>query len=633
MFIKNLQDFSLAAICVGVLIFLSQICGKRLVNLAKFPLQSRLENFLVSQALGLSVISYSIFFLGLIGAIKRVNFIIIFLLVIPVLFLAEIKDVFAKIKDTLRLQLTLWFNNKSFLAKIALILLSLFILLNFLNCLLPPIERDAMTYHLKMPQEYIKTGYVTPEPHNIFSYFPQLVEMLYTFGLIFSNDYSSHLIHFYFGLLIALTIFSLVRRISNTETALFSALIFYSLPVVSQLSGWAYVDLALCFFSILSLYFFVPDLENIDRRLLKLSAILLGLAFAVKYLTLLHLYAMAVLVMIRFAKIKPTERTSFIKEIFYFLVLVMLVAMPWYLRNILVTRNPFYPFLYSLFKGPFWDMERAKLYDIFLSNYGMGRSFLDYLLLPWRMAVRGGLDGPFDAEIGITFLVFTPLLIFFRPKNKTANYLLIYSAVFFFAWTTLSQQSRFLLPALATLSICLYAIFDCPLKEKVINKNSLRLLAIALISYNLFLSWQQFQKNKPFQFIMGKTSRQQYLIANLKDYPAVDYINTQLPKDSKTYMVGIGNIGYYCQKPFIQESIFDYIFKKMLTESLSEKGILLWFKNQGVSHILINELSATQYIYPDLGYLQLTIYKQFRRNHFKVIYANNILFLYEITNG
>jgi hypothetical protein len=357
------------------------------------------------------------------------------------------------------------------------------------------------------------------------------------------------------------------------------------------------------------------------RQSLKLSAILLGLAFSVKYLAFLSLYAVIILFMIHLAKIKTSQRFWFIKQIIYFLVMLVIAALPWYLRNTLVTGNPFYPFFYSVFKGPYWDIERAKLYDIFLSVYGMGRSLTDYLLLPWRMTVYGGVDGPFDAQIGIVYILLTPLLIFFRSRHKSINYMLIYSAVFFFAWATLSQQGRFLLPVFAALSICFYAI---------INKRSMRLLVITLIIYNLFLSWQQFQKYKPFEFISGKTSHQQYLMKYLKDYPAINYINTHLSPNSKTYMVGIGNIGYYCQRPFMQESVFDYTFKKILMESSNQNQILDWLKNQGISHILINELSTAQYIYPDLGQIQLNIYKQFRQSHLKPIYTNGILFLYEI---
>ncbi|MDD5292201.1 MAG: glycosyltransferase family 39 protein [Candidatus Omnitrophica bacterium] len=631
MFIKNIQDFLLATICLAILTLLSQILGKRLINLAKLQLQPRLENFLVSQALGLSVISYMVFFLGLIGAVKRINFIIIFWVILPLLCSPEIKNSLSGLKHNLQnLKLYLWFKNKRLLSKIALALFALFVLGNFLNCFTPPIERDAMTYHLRMPQSYIKTGHVSPEPNNIFSYFPQLTEMLYTFGLMFSNDYSSHLIHFYFGILAALTIFLFVRRISNTETALFSALAFYSLPIVSQLSTWAYVDLALCFFTMLALYFFSRAIEDTNWRLLKLSAVLFGFAFSVKYLSFISLYIILIISMIHFIRIKSGKRATFIKEILYFSIILIIVALPWYLRNILVTGNPVYPLFYSIFKGPHWDMERARLYDILLGLYGMGRSLMDYMLLPWRMAVYGGLDGPFDAQIGLTYIVLAPLLIFFRPRHKSANYILIYSAIFFFIWTTLSQQSRFLLPAFAALSICLYAVFDCAFKGSVINRRSILILAIGLMSYNLILSWQYFQKHKPLEFIIGKTSRQQYLMKYLKDYPAINYMNNNLSDESKTYMVSIGNIGYYCRKGFIQESVFDYTFEKVVKEAVSPQEIFLWLKNQGASHILINEVTASRYLYSDLGWPQLNTYDAFRKTHLSLIYTNGVLFLYQI---
>jgi len=631
MLTRNLQDFILAIIWAGILVFFSQISGKRLASLGKFSLSSKLENFLVAQALGLSLISYSIFFLGLVGAVKRAYFITIYVIILPFSCSPEIKNSLSGLKHSLQnLKLSIWFKNKKLLSKIALVLFILFIAGNFINCFSPPIERDAMTYHLKMPQSYIKTGSVSPEPNNFFSYFPQLVEMLYTFGLMFSNDYSSHLIHFYFGILAALAIFLFVRRISNSEAALFSALAFYSLPLVSQLSTWAYVDLALCFFTALALYFFLRALEDANWALLKLSAVLFGFAFSIKYLASISLYIVLIISMLHFLNTKSEKRAAFIKEIIYFLIILTVVALPWYLRNALLTGNPIYPFFYSIFKGPYWDMERAKLYSILLGLYGMGRSLLDYIMLPWRMAVYGGLDGPFDAEIGLTYLVLAPLLVFFKPRHKSANCLLIYGAAFFLMWTTLSQQVRFLLPAFAALSICLYSVFECAFKGSIVNRRSILILAIGLISYNLILSWQCFQKQKPLEFIIGKTSRQQYLIKYLKDYPAINYMNNNLSDKSKTYMVSIGNVGYYCQKDFIQESVFDYSFVKILKEAGSPQEILSWLKNQGASHVLINEVTASRYIYSDLELPQLQTYNTFRKNHLSLIYTNGILFLYQI---
>ena len=127
MFIENILDFLLATLCLAILALFSQTLGKRLIGLAKFQLQSRLENFLVSQALGLATISYTVFFLGLIGAVKRVNFIIIFLIVLPLLCLPQLKKLLSNIQHVLgNLKLFSWSKNKSLLAKIALILLGLF---------------------------------------------------------------------------------------------------------------------------------------------------------------------------------------------------------------------------------------------------------------------------------------------------------------------------------------------------------------------------------------------------------------------------------------------------------------------------------------------------------------------------
>lgn len=628
---RNLLHILLAGICVSFLLFLSQITGRRLIQLGKFSFQSKLERFIISQAFGLAALAYSIFILGLIGGIQHIIFITLYIIVLPLVFLSDIKTICSKIKyEFLHLKLFSWIKNIPLLSKVALILLVTFVAINFINTLMPPIGRDAMTYHLKMPQYYIQTRYVQPEPPNIHSYFPALVEMLYTFGLILSNDYSSHLIHFYFGILAALTIFMFARRISNIGAALFCALTFYSMPLVSQLSSWAYVDLALCFFTLLAIGFFSFALEDINPKLIKLSAILFGIALGIKYLTLISLYIIIIIFLIRWIKTPSLKRPFLLRQSMYFFTICAVVALPYYVRNILITGNPVYPFFYSIFGGPHWDTQRAILYNIFLRVYGMGYSIIDYLLLPWRMVVYAGLDGPFDGEIGALYLTLAPLLIWFRPKHKSAKYMLMYIILSFFAWANTSQQVRFLLPALGALSICLYAPFECPLKGKIINRCSIRLIAIGLILYNLSFVVLQFQKYQPLAFVSGKINREEFLKKHLRDYEPIQYMNTHLSSNSKTYMVAISNIGYYCKKPFVQESIFDYTFRNIISESTSPQQIASWLRKQGITHLLINEDTAIQYIYPDLDTLHLKRYNIFHNNYLDPVYNNGIVFLYQI---
>jgi len=503
-----------------------------------------------------------------------------------------------------------------------------------INSLTPPIGRDAVMYHLKMPQHYIQTKYVYPELTNFYSFFPPLIEMLYTFTLMLSNDYSSHLLHFYFGILAALTIFAFVRRISDLDIAIFTALIFYSLPIVSQLSSWAYVDLALCFYTILSVCFLSKALaqENINTPLIKLSAILLGLALGIKYFTLLSLYLIVILFLIKYINIQKTKRPFLLRQGLIFVVLSALIASPWYLRNIFMTGNPFYPFFYSLFGGPYWSLEQAKLYEFWLRhNFSMGHSIIDYLLIPWRLAVYGTFDGPFDGKIGPIYLTLTPLIILFKPRHKFAKYLLMYSALFFFCWINISQQARFLLPALAILTICLYAIFELDFKGTIVNHHSIRLLTIGLVIYNLLFVFEQFKRYQPLAFITGKINREEFLLNHLRNYRPIQYINKNLSQNSKILMVAMGNVGYYCKKPFIQETLFeDYTFRKIMTSSKSPEQILSWFKKQGATHFLINEVTASKFIYTDLDPLHLNIYSMFRNKYLRIGYADAYVVLYKI---
>ena len=632
--LQNIYPFILAISCVTFLTFLSYTIGKKIIKIGKFALQSNLEEFLLAEAFGLSVIAYSVFLLGLAGGIHLINFVVLYIIILPLLLGPDIKNACIEVKKNITsFKPSSRNERKPLMFKILLFLLIALMAVNLLNALTPPIGRDALKYHLLMPQYYIQTGYVHPEPTNFYSYFPELVEMLYTFGLILSNDYSSHILHFYFGILAMLVIFSFVRRISGAGTALLCALTFYSMPIVSQLSSWAYVDLGLCFFTLLALSFFSYALEKMDSLLVILSASLFGLALGIKYLALISLYAAAILFPIRYLDSEePSKRLPILRLGICFFIISAIPALPWLLRNVFLTGNPVYPFFYSIFGGPNWDAPRAAMYDIVThKSYGMGNSPVDFLLLPWRLVVYGADEAPFDGSIGPLYLVITPLILFFRPKHKPTTYVLIYAACFFFVWANLSQQVRFLLPGLGALSMCLYSVFDCEFKRVMVNRYTIRILTIGLLIINSSYPLEQFQRYQPLAFITGKVNREEFLMRHLKNYPPIQYINTHLPSGSKTYMLFVGNIGYYCKRSFIQESVFeDYTFKNVLTSAASAQGIAAWLNKQAVSHLLIDEAMATQYLYPDLGPEHLSIYNGFRDKYMRPVYHFKNLILYRL---
>ena len=110
-------------------------------------------------------------------------------------------------------------------------LLIIFILTILLMCSVPPVSRDALTHHLAVPKLYITHGEIHEIPNIVFSYYPQLLDLVYCIPLIFNNDIFPKYIHFLFALLTAFLIYQYIKKKIGHFQALISTLFFISLPV------------------------------------------------------------------------------------------------------------------------------------------------------------------------------------------------------------------------------------------------------------------------------------------------------------------------------------------------------------------------------------------------------------------
>jgi len=247
------------------------------------------------------------------------------------------------------------------------------------------------------------------------------------------------------------------------------------------------------------------------------------------------------------------------------------------------------------------------------------------------LAAYNGGGITFDGRVGMAYLAFTPFLLWFRPLNRVAGYILIYCAGFFLIWANLSQQTRFLLPALACLSICLYPIFNCTARGKLVNRNLFCVFCLIIAAINLISPVQQAKKYQPIAFIAGEVNQDEFLAKHIRNYRSVQYINTHLPEDAKTYLVFIGNVGYYLDRPAIQESVFeDYSFKKAIIAAKAPEDILIWFQKQGATHLLIDENMANRFLYSDITPEQLEIYKTFHKKNLQIVHREREVYLYQL---
>jgi len=79
-------------------------------------------------------------------------------------------------------------------------------------CVVPPTARDELTHHLAMPRLYARAGRIIEVPMAPYSYYPMLLDMLYTPWVNWGYDSVPKLIHGFYGILTGLLLHAYLSR-------------------------------------------------------------------------------------------------------------------------------------------------------------------------------------------------------------------------------------------------------------------------------------------------------------------------------------------------------------------------------------------------------------------------------------
>jgi hypothetical protein len=576
--------------------------------------------------LGLAVISYFIFFLGIFKLLNSPVILFSSLLIFLPLFFANLKNY----KSTLRRTARYFYQqicSMPMFDKFIFSVLSVYFVLLFLNTLTPPTCRDSLTYHLYLPKIWLKEQRIFSLPENIYSFFPHFWEMLYAYALLLGGDIGAKLLHlftiFLSARLIARIIKLLYPRIER-RYILLSILVFVSTPTIGKIATWAYVDLAQTYYLLLSFYFLFLFLRGERKITFYLSAIFLGCALAIKYLSLVWLLFLPFLILEKKIEEKKGKEALFL--IGAYVTTALSCALPYYLKNYFDTGNPFYPFFYGIFGGRFLDAGKSVLLDGYFKSFGYGNGLGDLLFLPIRLAFFSRFENhqKFDGEIGIIYLLLAVIFICKYKKIDLWKSLIYLPFIGVLLWFAASQQVRFLIPLLAVFII----IAIGPLGR--VNKFYLNLVLAIISALYLYYPTRQFIEARPYNFILNRESRPAYLVRSYPIvYPLIEKINRYVPRDSKIMLLMTGQIAYLFQRDVYQEVIFeDYSLRKALRKGVGET--MGFFKNNRITFILINESAVAGYFDEYAGKQVIFNYLELRRKYLKPVYRQNGFGVYEI---
>jgi 4-amino-4-deoxy-L-arabinose transferase-like glycosyltransferase len=416
-----------------------------------------------------------------------------------------------------------------------------------------PNDWDSVAYHLAIPKLYLTGGQIAPIPFIHHSNFPSVVDLSFIWGLLVGGQAAAKAIILAYTAFGVLALGGVTRFIYGREAGLWAMVGFATVPVVLWESGTAYIDVAHGLFAGLGIVLALLGLQSNEKDKFGLSGLFLGLACASKYTGLQTLgvvvLILGVALLIRKKSLAPLGAV---------LGLSVAIAFPWYVKNVLWTGNPTYPFFYEVFHGRNWDQRRADIYaeeqrsfGVGLSKEGrawpkLGQAVFGLAYQPGRYVNPGqalGLGSPLGA---VGLVVFAGLLFWVlavRPPPFEAT-VVIALALSLLLWFALSQQSRYI----ATLAVPACMLAGGAIARRGVGAVFVGAAVVIQAGVTLYLD-KTYVFDSASQVALHKVEEHDFLKASFGSYQdAVDKMN-ELPVTSKVALYD-QVFGFYLDVPY-----------------------------------------------------------------------------------
>lgn len=514
------------------------------------------------------------------------------------------------------------------------LLITPFVLSMFLGSMLPSVDFDVLEYHFGGPKEYYQQGYIGFLPHNVYTSFPFLTEMLTLLAMTLKADWyfgaqAGKLVLMSFSVFTALGVFAAARRWFGSEAGWLAATIYLTTPWVYRISIIALTEGALSFYLMASLLALIltiqilksfhlrstESLPNIDlkdvgtqkNRLRSLygftclTGLLCGSAMACKYPGVLSAVIPLGLALLGFSwfllKHNRQQRISITLKLAGIFTLGTILAIgPWLLKNLWETGNPVYPLLYSVFGGV---------------------DLTEQLNIKWKGGHSPDTYNPIDLGkklIDVTLksdwlspLLFSlaPLAFLKRQHRRLIYWLWIYVGFLFLSWWVFTHRiDRFWVPMIPVVSVL--AGIGATWSSKWIWKTVISIVFVATFLFNLCIATSGLGGNNAY---LDDLNYARKFTTNLTG-PEILQLN-QMNLGPKQVVLSVGDAEFFnAEFPVIYNTVFDHsIFKQWTAETASDipdkllsmkpaSEIRKKFKAEHIAYVYVNWAEVLRYRKP-----------------------------------
>jgi hypothetical protein len=427
----------------------------------------------------------------------------------------------------------------------------------------PATNWDAATAHLAVPAAYVRADHIRLLEGNVYSAYPQLLHTVMAVLLAFGRERDLSMLIWFMCTYACLAVYALAARLGGREAGLVAAAMFSTAPIYAAQAGTVAIDVPFTGFIASALLALVIWDETKRLRFLAIAGAIAGAACGIR-----HTGYLAVALMFAWVAIQGKDHRA--KWAAAFAVSAVAASAPWWLRSWILAGNPVYPLLPSVFgTGAMPDVQVTGLLQ---HETARSAGLLDLLSFPWRIAMRPDEFDGWQASPG--GLVLALGVVGVLTGGPRARWLGGFSLVGTITIYYVQRFARYLFPFFMPLHVtgALAAVRPGPLRRPIAA-----LLVLSYI-YGFGLAVGTTYFKWPVAF--GLESREDYLTRRVERYPAFQWINAHVPRDSTVLTLDPRSY-------FIRRDSFQNLgaLQELAGKPMEEQ--LLWMKARGIRYIFI----------------------------------------------
>jgi len=136
------------------------------------------------------------------------------------------------------------------------------------------------------------------------------------------------------------------------------------------------------------------------------------------------------------------------------------------------------------------------------------------------------------------------------------------------------------------------------------------------------------------RYILNQETRDEFLSRNVGSYPAMKYINENLPGNVKIFLMFLGRRGYYIDRPYYHQRSFGMnTINNMVKASADKQHFRAYLQSLDCTLILMRTELVNKYLHDNFPEKTIFRFLDIMKEYWKPVYESNRYALMEITQA